>query len=313
MSVFLPDSLADHPSLVGIVRMPFSSGQKFKMNVPIIMKDDKGEYYSGVQIVDMSKTISNIDVSDAPFTIPKASVTDFYPYTYYVLTDGEAEPLIMYPQYMPTTCYLKGKFALSHQPIERYYIKGYKGDSDGRVYNVTNVAQMMLPTATNEGLNFISSNANAIVQNKKSTVMNTVLGATTSLIGGAMSGNMIGATMGVATSVASGINSIMSANARLQDVSLTPNSISSYGTPSTREVFGNNEVRVLKYTVRDNVKAKINSFRDRYGSKFNNYATIDLKSYKGYIKFIAPDLDGKIDNTHLNKIINILERGVYVE
>lgn len=304
-NVRLPDSLADHPSLVGIVRMPFSTGQTYTMNIPVVMKNEKNEYFSGVQIVEMNETINQVEFVDAPFTISKNKITDFYPYTYYVLTDGECEPLVMLPQYMPTTCYLKGKFALSHNPIERYFIQGYKGDSDGRIYNITNVSQMMLPTGTNEGINFLNSNTNATIQNKKNSVMSTVLGATSSLVSGNIGGAITGSI--------SGIMAIQSANARLQDISLTPNSITSYGTPSTRNAFGNNEVRVLKYTVRDVVKNKINSFIDRYGNKFNNYDTIDIKNYKGYIKFIQPNLDSKIDNIHLNKIIEILERGVYIE
>ena len=304
-NVKLPDSLADHPSLVGIVRMPFSTGKTYLMNIPVVMKDEKGDYYSGIQIVEMNETINQVEFTDAPFTISKSKITDFYPYTYYVLTDGETEPLIMLPQHMPTNCYLKGKFALSHNPVERYYIQGYKGDSDGRIYNITNVSQMMLPTGTNEGINFLTSNANAIVQNRKNSVIGSVLGATSSLA----TGNIGGAITGTIN----GLMSIQSANARLQDIALTPNSISSYGTPSTRNAFGNNEVRVLKFSVKDNVKNKINAFVDRYGNKFNNYDTIDLKNYKGYIKFIQPNIDSKIDNTHIKKIIEILERGVYIE
>ena len=94
---------------------------------------------------------------------------------------------------------------------------------------------------------------------------------------------------------------------------LTPNSISSFGTPSTRDKFDNNKVRLLKYTVTDKVKNKINSFCDRYGNKYNNYGVIDIKSYKGYIKFISPNIDSNIDNIHINKLKSILERGVYCE
>lgn len=312
-NAFLPKSLSDHPSLVGIVRMPFPTPLTEKMTIPVVMKDDNGNYLSGTQIVDMCTEILTRQVAGANFTVSKSKVTDFYPYTYYVLTDGETEPLILHPQYMPSSCTLMGVFALSHQPVERYYIANYKGDAYGNVYNITNISQMMLPTATNEGLNFMNSNANAVVQNRRNVLTNTVLGATTSLIGGAMSGNYMSAGLGVASSVIGGINSIQSANARMQDVSLTPSSISSYGTPSTRQAFNNNAVRVLKYTVKDKYKNKINNFINRFGNKFNNYDTIDIKSYKGYIKFIMPDVDGSIDNVYMNKIIEILERGIYIE
>ena len=94
---------------------------------------------------------------------------------------------------------------------------------------------------------------------------------------------------------------------------LTPSTIASFGTPSTRKAFGTDNVRLLRYTVKDNVKQKINNFVARYGNKYNNYATINLRSYKGYIKFISPNLDSKIDNIYLNKIQEIFERGVYIE
>lgn len=313
MNVYLPNSLADHPSLVGIIRMPLASDITYKMEIPVVMKDSEGKYFSGSQIVDMCEQINSIEMTDSVFSIPKNKITDFYPYTYYVLTDGECEPLILKPQHMPNNARLKGIFALSHQPIERYYIEGYKGDFTGRTHNITNLSQMMLPTATNEGLNFITSNANAMVQDKKNNIINTVLGATTSLISGATSGNMVGGALGVTSSVASGLTNILSANARFQDVSLTPSSISSYGTPSTREAFGTNDVRVLKYTVTDVVKNRVEGFVKRYGYKYNNYASVDIKSYKGFIKYISPDVDGKIDNIHINKIIEVLERGVFIE
>ena len=94
---------------------------------------------------------------------------------------------------------------------------------------------------------------------------------------------------------------------------LTPNTISSFGTPSTRKAFNTDNVRLLRYSVKDNVKQKINNFIKRYGNKYNNYANIDLKTYKGYIKFISPDIDSKIDNVYINKLQQILERGIYIE
>ena len=61
------------------------------------------------------------------------------------------------------------------------------------------------------------------------------------------------------------------------------------------------------------MKNKVNNFVARYGNKYNNYAEIDLKNYKGYVKFISPDIDSSIDNIYINKIISILERGVFIE
>ena len=310
--VSIPKTLSDHPSLVGIVRFPSCNVTTQEVPVPLVIKDNENNYMSLRQLVDMAVTVTGKEKTSSSISIPKNKITDFYPYTYYVLTDGEAEPLIMQPQYMPSSCVVKGEFALSHQPVERYYVQGYKGDNDGRVYNITNLNQMMLPTATNEGLSYMNANANTIMQNRKNQITGNVLNAV-NVVGSALATGGMSLIGGGVSSVISGINSIKETDARNKDTLLTPNTISSFGTPSTRNAFNTDSVKLLRYSIKDNVKNKINNFTERYGNKFNNYATIDLKSYKGYLKMISPDLDTKIDNMHVRKIIEILERGVYIE
>lgn len=308
--VVMPNTLSDHPSLVGIVRFPFCSYETQEVPVPLVIKDTEGKFLALRQIVDMATTITGVEKTSSPIEIPKSNLTDFYPYTYYVLTDGEGDPVIMQPQYMPSSLIIKGKFALSHQPVERYYPVGYKGDQDGTIYNITNLNQMMLPTATNEGINYMNANANTIMQNRKSQVTGNILNGI-----GALASTLVNPmTIGYGVqSVINGINSIKETDARNKDNALTPSTIASFGTPSTRKAFGTDNVRLLRYTIKDNVKQKINNFVARYGNKYNNYATINLRSYKGYIKFISPNLDSKIDNIYLNKIQEIFERGVYIE
>lgn len=308
--VVMPKTLSDHPSLVGIVRFPNCSYTTDEVPIPLVIKDTEGKFLSLRQMVDMATSIKGADKTSSPVSIPKSKITDFYPYTYYVLTDGESEPLIMHPQYMPCSLTIKGKFALSHQPIERYFPVGYKGDNDGTVYNITNLNQMMLPTATNEGISYMNANANTIMQNRKSQVTGNVLNGIGALASAITNPMTIG--YGVQT-VINGINSIKETDARNKDSMLTPNTISSFGTPSTRNAFNTNNVRLLRYSVKDNVKQKINNFIKRYGNKYNNYATIDLKTYKGYVKFISPDIDSKIDNVYINKLQQIFERGIYIE
>ena len=171
---------------------------------------------------------------------------------------------------------------------------------------------MMLPTGTNEGLQFLNANANTIAQTRNSQVEGNILNAV----------NVVGAAIATAgmsligegvSSVINGLNAVKETDARNKDSMLTPSTISSFGTPSTRQAFNTDSVRLIRYTVKDNVKNKINNFVARYANKFNNYAEIDLKSYKGYIKFISPDIDSSIDNIYINKIISILERGVFIE
>lgn len=311
MGVFFPKELSDHTSLIGIVRFPKCTYKSDRMNIPCVEINQNGWETINMN-VEMAISITSQEKTSKTFFIPKSSVTDFYPYTYYVLTDGEAEPLIMQPQYMPSTAIVKGKYALSHQPIERYYVEGYKGDNDGRVYNITNLNQMMLPTATNEGINYMNANANTIAQNRKNQITGNLLNGI-NVVGSAIATGGMSLIGGGVGSVISGINSIKETDARNKDTMLTPSTISSFGTPSTRKAFNNDNVRLIRYTVKDEVKNKINNYVKRYGNKYNNYTTIDIKNYKGYIKFIDVDIDSGIDNIYLNKIIEILERGIYIE
>lgn len=310
--VVMPKTLSDHPSLVGIVRFPACNYETNEVPVPLVIKENNGDFLSIRQIVDMAHSITGSEKTSASFNIPKGSITDFYPFTYYVLTDGEADPLIMQPQYMPDNLTIKASFALSHQPVERYYPYGYKGDYSGMVYNITNLNQMMLPTATNEGLSYMNANANTIMQNRKSQITSNVLGAVSTVTSAIATGGLSLIGGGVQNTI-SGIQAIKETDARNKDQMLTPSTISSFGSPSTRNAFGTDCVKLIRYTVKDQIKNKIAGYCARYGNKYNNYDKIDIKNYKGYIKFISPDLDSKIDNIHLNKIISILERGVYIE
>lgn len=319
-------SLADHPSLVGIVRFPNCTYSTQEVKIPLVIKvtdiiggSDEVTYENISLLVDMATVINSSPVTSGSVSIPKSEITDYFPYTYYVLTDGESEPIIMKPQYMPSSLAVKGEFALSHVPVERYYPIGYKGDNTGKIYNITNTNQMMLPTGTNEGANFLSANANSVLQGRKSQMTSTIISGVAGLAGLASSittGNVLGAfgsVVGAGLGVASGLNNILDVDARNKDLEMTPNSISSFGTPSTRYAFDTNNVELIKYTVSDKVKEKIRNFVERYGNKYNNFATIDIKTYKGYIKFSEVDIDTSIDNVFANQIAQILERGTYIE
>ena len=93
--------------------------------------------------------------------------------------------------------------------------------------------------------------------------------------------------------------SLKESDARNKDIEMTPNSITSFGTPSTRKSFNTDKVRLLKYTVNDNIKNKVENFCIRYGNKYNNFGVIDLKTYKGYIKYYRADAsEEKSDTFH---------------
>lgn len=307
----LPRSLSDHPSLIGIVRLPKVTFSTNEVDIPFIMQMSDGTYVNVRQRVDMATSIRKQDVESNAITVPKSKITDFFPYTYYVLCDGESEPLILYPQFLPSSFTVKGTFAISHSPVERYYPNVYKNDTTGVLYNITNTSQMMLPTATNEGMNFLNANANSIAQNKKSQTSSLVMNTLSDVATGVLTGGR-SAISGVSNLV-NGYNQIKQTNARNKDLLMTPTTISSFGSPSTRLSFNTDCVRLVKYTVRDEIKRKVENFCERYGNKYNNYATINHNTYKGYLKLIACDIDSKLDNVYIKQIKDIFERGVKIE
>lgn len=303
--------LKEQPNHLGVLVCPATTYDSQVIETEVLTKDSGDNIVAKKIQFTVATNIEPVAITGGSMTVSKASVTDFFPYTYYVLTDGESDPLIMHPQSCSSSITINGKIALSHTPVERYYPTYYKGLTDGTVYNITNSAVSILPSGNNSGLDQYSTSASQIEHNNKSTITNTLVGLGLA-IGGGLTGNPIGVAGGVGM-LASGMTSILGNMRRMEDLELTPNSIKSYGNPSTRIAFGTNKVKLIKYTIEDKYKQRILNFIDRYGNKYNNYGTIDLKSYKGYIKMIQPDLDCRIDTSIITEIINILERGVFIE
>ena len=110
-----------------------------------------------------------------------------------------------------------------------FYLAGFI-ESWGRCIEkyVKHVNQMILPTATNEGLTYMNANANTIAQTRKnqitSNVLNAVNTATSAIATGGLS--LIG---GGVSNVISGVNTVKEIDARNKDTMLTPSTISSFG------------------------------------------------------------------------------------
>ena len=317
MGVTLPKTLANNNSLVGIMRMPKCSYSETLITVPVLVKEGKSWKTYKQRIPICPTLIGNLNQEKA-VNIPKSTVTDFFPYTYYVLSDGECEPLILLPQYMETSSTFKGIYALSHQPVERYFCKNYRGDSEGRVYNITNTTQVLLPTANNSGTAFITANATNLNQSRNSNLTNVGLNMLNSAVGlgGAFftGGASLGMTLNSVGSIVGGINNIKENIAKSTDNALIPDTISSFGTPSTREKFKTNNVRLIKYTVANDKKIQIQSFYNKYGYKQNKYIDkFTMVNQSGFISLTGGTYLKGIDNSFLTIIQNIFERGVIFE
>ena len=331
---YLNEYLSDHPSLVGIIRFPNCSYTTQEINIPVVTKNEStGVWYQKLIPTTIAKTITPISVESEVYNIAKDEATDFYPYTYYVLTDGECEPLIMHPQYLPKELTIKGKFALSNTPVERYYPSKYKSDTTGNIYNITNTNIMTLPTATNEGMAYLNANSNLLATTGQNLNTQGSYGGAQLLLGagllgsGLLTGNAPLAVGGISAATAglgsyfSGVNSLSStyqtahqAMASNRDKLMTPPSLSSFGNPSTRRAFTTDNVKILKCAIDNNQKEKVREFYAMYGYKYNRRASnFDFKSYTGYLKANSIVIGGGIDNMFKNKITEILSNGTYIE
>ena len=56
--VVIPRTLSDHPSLVGIVRLPTCTYECQEVPVPLILKDENNDFFNVRQIVDMASNIN---------------------------------------------------------------------------------------------------------------------------------------------------------------------------------------------------------------------------------------------------------------
>jgi hypothetical protein len=320
------------PNLIGVIGMPncavLDKLDNYQIEVPYVKSDGTvGTEYETIPKVVLN--MGSVIRTGGTVSVPKAKTTDFYPYTYYVLTDGESEPLIMKPQLCGSSITVVSRTALSHTPVERYYPSYYAGSTNGTVYNITSTGVSMLPFGKNDGMAQLSANAaslnNQVRAAKLQRATGVIAGAMSGASNGAVQGSLampgpgtaIGAGIGAATGALQGFiagdQAVKAIDAKMTDLELTPSSIGSLGTPSTRQEFGTQNIRILKYQIPSKSIQKIEDYISRFGNKFHQYATINHKTARGYHKFVAPDIDANIDYMYLTQISTILQRGVYFE
>lgn len=313
--VIFNNNLKSLPNLIGIIRFTNVTYSTYTLEVPFLKVVDN-EVIRTSTVALMASNIQGSVTTGTSISIPKNNIFDFYPYTYYVITDDESNELILKPQYLSNSLGVNGLTAPSTQPVERYYPTSYKNSTDGKTYYIENKSLSMLPVGTNNGIETLTSGYATYNYNNVTTSLNAVtsgFNAISDFTQGLSQGNLIGATTSAANQIISGMSSIFSQIARNTDVKLTPDSVKSLGTPNTRQKFNTKHVRILKYTIQDKYKNKIQSFINAYGNKYNDYDVIDHLTYKGYIEYRDIDIDSKIDNQFINTLITIFEGGVHIE
>ena len=245
----------------------------------------------------------------------------FYPYTYFIITDYMNEPLLIKPQLIYNT---DNKLIVKIETTAisgryRLYVENNKNDSSGKLEGITNNMTYQLPVTSSAYSQFYATsmssfntnvtnsliendmtlrqNTNTATLNAKQSEFNAGLTAIASLL----TGNLRGAVSnGISMiqqqekldNLLNNLNEqnrvkeneiISSKNAKINDLLNTPNSIKTAGNDSVFNLMLNNrKIDVIKYTITPQYKKRINNYFKRYGYAFNDYAIPDIYSRQHY-------------------------------
>ena len=245
----------------------------------------------------------------------------FYPFTYFLITDYMNEPLLIKPQLVYNT---DNKLIVKIETTAisgryRLYVENNKNDMNGKLEGITNNMTYQLPVSSTAYSQFYASsmssfnnnisnsliendmtlrqNVNTATLNTKQTEFNAGLTAIASLLSGNLTGVV---SSGVSLiqqqekldNLINNLNEqnkfkeneiISSKNAKINDLLNTPNSIKTSGNDSIFNLTINNrKIDVIKYTITPQYKKRINNYFKRYGYAFNDYAIPNIYSRQHY-------------------------------
>ena len=245
----------------------------------------------------------------------------FYPFTYYIITDYMNEPLLIKPQLVYNT---NNKLIVKIETTAisgryRLYVENNKNDKTGKLEGITNNMTYQLPVSSSAYSQFYASsmssfnnnvtnsllendmslrqNVNTATLNTKQTEFNAGLTAIASLLTGNLGGVVSNGVSLIQQqekldNLISNLNEqnkfkeneiISSKNAKINDLLNTPNSIKTSGNDSIFNLTINNrKIDVIKYTITPQYKKRINNYFKRYGYAFNDYAIPDIYSRQHY-------------------------------
>ena len=241
----------------------------------------------------------------------------FYPFTYYIITDYMNEPLLIKPQLVYNT---NNKLIVKIETTAisgryRLYVENNKNDMNGKLEGINNNITYQLPVTSTAYSQFYATSmssfnnniSNSLIENDMTLRQNvntatlntkqTEFNAGLTTIASLLSGNLTGVvSSGVSLiqqqekldNLINNLNEqnkfkeneiISSKNAKINDLLNTPNSIKTSGNDSIFNLTINNrKIDVIKYTITPQYKKRINNYFKRYGYAFNDYAVPDIYS-----------------------------------
>ena len=241
----------------------------------------------------------------------------FYPFTYFLITDYMNEPLLIKPQLVYNT---DNKLIVKIETTAisgryRLYVENNKNDMNGKLEGINNNITYQLPVSSSAYSQFYSTSmssfnnniSNSLIENDMTLRQNTntatlntkqtEFNAGLTVIASLLSGNLTGVvSSGVSLiqqqekldNLINNLNEqnkfkeneiISSKNSKINDLLNTPNSIKTSGNDSIFNLTINNrKIDVIKYTITPQYKKRINNYFKRYGYAFNDYAIPNIYS-----------------------------------
>jgi len=231
-----------------------------------------------------------------------------FPYTYNLLTDGQTTPMMVKNEYVPADVeFVRCAQSMNINPKTKYYIDSYRGENNGKTYNIVNATVNDLPLKSDAYLNYLS-------QNRASATTGIAL----SLAGSAVALGLGVATGGVALpllagTALTGVSTVGSELAKRKDLQTTPDSLKQAGNNIAFSFVDDSiDLRHMRFEIDTRWRKILGDFWATYGYKCNELKIPDLKSryYYNYIKMYQANIYGDIDNDELTRIRQIFETGV---
>lgn len=290
-----------------------------------------------------------------------------YPYSFAMLTDNLNPPmLVKYELCNPTTNNIKVRNTISDRCSYGIFIEGYKGDKSGSMEAIVSGDAHELPCTSSAYSQWLASNKNttstmvntqiqqAFLQtsqqnnltnmNNSNIATNQTLNGLTSIMGGIMSGGLVG---GLSSMVGVGVNAINTNNqikmnnlnnaiakqniefnkesainmtlAKVKDLKSTPNTLLSQGSDV---VYGLNkggfELSLYRYSITTEFATKLADYWALYGYKQNRLMDLNniirSRHYYNYVKTIGCNIKkkGRITTESLETIKGIFNKGVTI-
>lgn len=245
------------------------------------------------------------------------------PYRYNLLADWRNDAVVIKNEYLPDEIEVRYSMAISHNAPFRFYIKGYRGDPEGRNACLSQILASEFPIVSDEYSAYMTQNRNTLQANIVNAQTSAIGNIVASTFGGAMGGAGGGAkgmALGAASSfLTSSMQNVInyegvvrSQIALKKDLMNRPDRIINSVDSAFNIIDGTDALTFYRMKITDENAEILADYFNMYGYTVNRLAVPDTKSRArfNYIKTIGANVVGGISQIYLAKIKEIYDNGV---